>query len=256
VLTLAYNHPWQIQHDIDRSRDRWLDQEDARAKLTGFGTTRQGRAIIRKYRDPLAELLAADRHQPHHKEIWRALKDAGRIGEQAQTDRFIDLLLTMGITAVADERVGLDKDGIKNFRDQAIWLGQHVGLKRPQRILEFKVGAWAIKMLIGLPIFDLKDDGLLDIPLTDPVDEFLNAVVVEGIRSNAFFFPSIEPPEPWEQVSEGGLSPSNDSARVSLISGHRRHAENAVRKAIAGGKMQLVLDAVNFLVSGADGLRD
>src|SRR5262249_59396074 len=98
----------------------------------------------------------------------------------------------MGITAAADERVGLDKDGIKNFRDQAIWLGQHVGLKRPQRILEFKVGAWVIEMLNGLSIFVLKDDGVLDIPLTDPLDEFLNVVVVEGIGRNAFFFPAAE----------------------------------------------------------------
>jgi DNA-directed RNA polymerase len=240
-----------IPHDIDRSLNRWLDQEEACKELTGFGTTRQGRAIIGKYRDPLDKLLAADRHQPHHKEIWRALKDAGRMGEQAQTDRFTDRLLTLGIIAAADERVGLDKDGTKNFRDQAIWLGQHVGLKRPQRVLEFKVGAWAIEMLTGLSVFVRDGGGLLDIPLTPQLDEFLNVVVETGIWNNAFFFPSTDPPEPWKQVSRGGLSPSNDWARVSLIGGHRRHAENAVRKAIADGKMRRVLDAVNFLAQTA-----
>src|SRR5215831_10769304 len=206
-----------MQDDIERSRDRWLDQEEVRTELTGFGTNRQGHAIIRKYRDPLANLLAADRRRPHHKEIWRALKDAGLIGEQARMVRFIDHLLAMGITAAADERVGLDKDGIKNFRDQAIWLGQHLGLKRPQRDLEYKVGAWAIDQLNGLPVFALDEDCLLTIPLNPELDEFLNAVVEAGIRNNAFFVPSTEPPEPWTQVRKGGLPPSNDWQRVSLI---------------------------------------
>jgi hypothetical protein len=161
-----------MQHDFERSYNRWLDREEARTNLTGPGTTRQGHAIIRKYCDQLAELLAADRHWPHHKEIWRALKDADRIGEQAKTERFIDHLLAMGINAAADPRVGRDKDGIKNFRDQALWLGQHLGLKRPPRFLEFKVGAWAIEMLSGLSVFAINDDdGLLDIPLTDQLDD-------------------------------------------------------------------------------------
>jgi DNA-directed RNA polymerase len=240
-----------MQDDIDHSLDRWLDREGARTKLTGFGTTRQGRAIIGKYRDALAELLAADRRRPQHKEIWRALKDAGRIGERAQTDRLIDLLLAMGITAAHDERVGLDKDRIKNFRDQAIWLGQQI-LKRPQRIVEYKVGAWAIEMLNGLPVFARNDAGLLTIPLTAPLDEFLNDVVYAGTCNSAFLLPAAERPAPWKQVSQGGLSSSSNAwARVSLISGHRRHAEDAVRKAIADRKMQPVLDAVNSLAQTA-----
>jgi DNA-directed RNA polymerase len=237
-----------MQDDFEHSRNRWLDQEEVRTKLTGFGTNRQGRAIRRKYRDPLAKFLADDRRRPHHKEIWRALKDAGLIGEQALMVRFIDRLLLMGVTAAADERVGADKDGIKNFRDQAIWLGQHLGLKH--RELEFKVGAWAIDTLNRLPVFAVEEDFVLTIPLTPELDEFLNAVVEDGIRNNAFFFPSAEPPAPWTQVAKGGLPPGND-ARVSLISSRHPKSENAVRKAIADGKMRPVLDAVNSLAQAA-----
>src|SRR5215469_15585318 len=104
-----------MQDDIEHSRNRWLDQEELRTKLTGFGTNRQGRAILRKYRDPLAKLLDADRRHPRNREIWRALKDADLVGEQAQTALFIDRLLTMGITAAAGYGIGVDDDGIKNF---------------------------------------------------------------------------------------------------------------------------------------------
>jgi DNA-directed RNA polymerase len=91
----------------------------------------------------------------------------------------------------------------------------------------------------------------LTLPLTPELDEFLNAVVENGIRNNASFFPSADPPEPWTQVRKGGLPPSNDWARESLISGHRRRAENAVHKAISAGKIQPVLDPVNSLARTA-----
>ena len=222
-----------MKDDFEHSRGRWYDQEELRAKLTGWGTNRQGHAIRRKYREQLAQVLAADRRRPRNREIWAALKDVDP-----------DVMLANGITAAAGEGIGTDDDGIKNFRDQAIWLGQHSGLKRPQRDLEYKIGAWAINMLNALPVFTRGEDRVLTLPLTPSLDQWLNAVVEDGIRNNAFFFPSAEPPEPWTQVGKGGLPP-NPWQRVSLISGGRRHAENAVRKAIADGKMQPVLDAVN-----------
>ena len=36
-----------MQDDIEHSRNRWLDQEELRARLTGWGTNRQGLAILR-----------------------------------------------------------------------------------------------------------------------------------------------------------------------------------------------------------------
>ena len=239
-----------MQDDIEHSRNRWLDQEELRARLTGWGTNRQGLAILRKYRDQLVSRLKADRRRPHHKEIWRALKAAGVVGTEIDTARFTDILFIMGVTAAASDGV-YENDSTNRFRDQAIWLGQHLGLKRSQRVLEFKVGAWAIQMLGDVSVFALDKDGVLTIPLTAELDEFLNAVVEAGIRNNAFIFPSAEPPQPWTQVNKGGLPPTNNWAKPSLISSYHPDSENAVRKAIADDKMQPVLDAVNSLAQTA-----
>jgi DNA-directed RNA polymerase, mitochondrial len=230
-----------MKDDFEHSRGRWLDQEDLLAKLTGWGTTRQGHAIRRQYRDQLESIIAADRRDPRNRDLRRALRHGLNV----------DHLLAMGITAAAGAGIGVNDDGIKNFRDQAIWLGQHLGLKRSQRDLEYKVGAWAINLLNELDVFDRNQDRVLTLPLTPSLDQWLNAVVEEGIRNNAFFFPCAAPPEPWTQVKKGGLSPSNDWARPSLIGGDRRYAENAVRNAITRGKMQPVLDALNYLAGTA-----
>ena len=78
-----------MKDDFEHSRGRWLDQEELRAKLTGWGTNRQGHAIRRKYRPRFEQRLAADRRRPDHKEIWRALRAAGRIGTDLSTDQFL-----------------------------------------------------------------------------------------------------------------------------------------------------------------------
>src|SRR5207253_10734762 len=109
-----------MKDDFEHSRERWLKQEYLRIEQTGFGTGSQGHAIRRRYRDPLAKILTADRHGHRHREIWRSLKDAGLVGRQARTALLVDRLLTMGITAAAGEGIGVDKGGIKNFRDEAI----------------------------------------------------------------------------------------------------------------------------------------
>jgi hypothetical protein len=82
-----------MKDDFEHSRGRWLDQDELRANLTGWGTNRQGHAIRRKY--------------------------------------------------------------------QAGWFGQHLGLKRPSRDLEFRVGAWAIDLLNDQP-FAIDKDGVSD----------------------------------------------------------------------------------------------
>ena len=95
--------PRKNASDFEHSRNRWLDQDELRAKLTGWGTSNTGQAIRRKYRPRFEQRLAADRRRPQHKEIWRALKDAGRIGTDLATGQFLDRLMVMGITAAAGE---------------------------------------------------------------------------------------------------------------------------------------------------------
>src|SRR5262249_19764210 len=205
-----------------RAQSRSLaGQDELRAKLTGWGTSRQGHAIRRKYRPRFEQRLAADRRRPDHKEIWRALRAAGRIGTELSTDQFLDRLMVMGITAAADDVIGVDDDGIKNFTDQAIWFGQHLGLKRPSRDLEFRVGAWAIDLLNDQP-FAIDKDGVLTLPLTPELDEFLNAVVEDGICNNASFFPSAERPEPGRKFARA------DCPRAMIGRGNRSLAGIAV----------------------------
>src|SRR5262249_49759003 len=198
-----------MQDDFEHSRNRWLDQDELRSKLTGWGTSPTGHAIRRKYRPRFEQRLAADRRRPHHKDIWRALKDAGRIGTDLATDQFLDRLMVMGITAAAGGGIGVNKDGVKTVRDQALWLGKNLRIKRSQVDVQFRVGAWAIDILNDRP-FALDEDGVLTLPLTAELDEFLNAVVRIGAKNAAFIFPSAEPPEPWTQVRKGGLPATND----------------------------------------------
>ena len=74
-------------------------------------------------------------------------------------------------------------------------------------------------------------------------------MVQRGYESQFFLWPTADQPEPWSQVSKGGLPASNNWARATLISGNHRDSENAVRDAIARDKMQPVLDAINYLAA-------
>ena len=230
--------------DLEHSRDRWLDQEEMRAGLTGHGTNRQGQAIRRKYRDQFAKLLRADPRLARDKALASALKDLS-------FDRLVDRLMELGTTAAAGDGIGVDRDGIKNFRDQAIWLGEHLARRGVGRDLESKAGGWAISILARLSPPFAFEDGVLTLPLTPELDEWLNEVVRHGYQSQFFLWPTADKAEPWTQVSSGGLPASNDWARATLISGNHRDSENAVRAAIAAGKMQPVLDAINYLAGVA-----
>ena len=107
------------------------------------------------------------RYDPHH-DLWRhrgereswARRRLGRIGTDLSTDQFLDRLMVMGIAAAAGDSIGVDDDGIKNFTDQAVWFGQHLGLKRPSRDLEIRVGAWAIDLLNDQPFAIGRGPGL------------------------------------------------------------------------------------------------
>ena len=185
-----------MQDDFERSRDRWLDQEELRASLTGFGTNRQGQAIYRKHRERLGFIVANRDRPTSDKALARALKDVD-----------LDRLLVMGITAAAGDGIGVDKEGVRNFRDQALWLGHHLKPNRKSRQLEFKLGAWGIDLLSELPVFALEDDGALSLPLTAALDDWLNETVERGLQSCPFIWPLADAPQPWIQVSRGGLSP-------------------------------------------------
>jgi DNA-directed RNA polymerase, mitochondrial len=212
--------------------ERALRSERRREDQTGFGTTRQGIAVARRYLQPLIDLISADRRRgQRNKEVWRALRS---LSDSDIAWR----LLVGGITVSCWEF---------NIRDQALEIGFHLVGKQPTD-LQFAAGAWGLKVLSGLSLFAIRTDGVLTLLKTDEINE-LRADVIKGIvLRNPFLAPLIDtPPEPWAQVDTGVFVPGSHWARPRLIRPCHRSVEDAVQYAIGRGSMRPVLDAVNSL---------
>jgi DNA-directed RNA polymerase len=250
--------------DFERSRERLLDAEDHRSEATGFGTTKQGQALAREYREQLAERIAADlgrgvvsgdraawadvpklrkplmsksRAHVRDKAVVRALKDI-----DAET---ISLrLLIAGVSVSENGNLGVDDDGEKNFREQARWIGGNLIGTQHHRKLNFKVGAWGIDKLISLPVFGLDTGDILK--MTAAADVLMDDVLNRAVASNPLLSPLTTPPVPWTQVRKGGL-PADHWAKVPFIRVRHRSIEAAAKNAIGARRMQPVLDAVNVL---------
>src|SRR5262249_18304551 len=149
------------------SAERLVGGEETRAKLTGFGTTKQGQAIRRQYHDQLADVIDANRADPARREkaIWGALRGI-KVNDIAVR------LLTAGMTVGYADGLGTDSDGEKNFRDIALWVARNLVNVR-DRELALKVGVWGINRLCELPIFELADNDILELSLTDHLDALL-----------------------------------------------------------------------------------
>jgi DNA-directed RNA polymerase, mitochondrial len=221
-----------MDQDLNRNAARIAGSEDSRARLTGFGTTKQGRAIERRFHDQLAGYIAANRKSPARCErpVWGALRGI-------KVEDLALRLLTAGITACAECE--------KTFLDIALWIARNLVSIR-DRELALKIGVWGINRLCELPIFELGDADVLELVLSEPLDAFLDDVLVREIKSNPHLAPQATLPEPWTQVRTGGLPPGH-WAQPSLIRDHHPSIENAIRKAIGSGQMQPVLDAIQAL---------
>jgi hypothetical protein len=225
--------PW------DYSLRRVAEGEQHRADETGFATNKQGRAIVRRYREPLAEGIRADRKNGRRDlAVWGALK-----GADDQTLAFH--LLTAGVNVCANVGLGVDDDGQKNYRDIALCIGQCLNQKKGE--LALKVGGWGVIMLVtSLPALFALEGDVLTLVLTPDLDGFLNSIVEWAAKSSPYLWPFTTPPEPWTQYWTGGV-PAGHWARVPLISERHRAIEKAVRDAIEKGRMDDVLGAVNSL---------
>ena len=228
-----------MDNDLDRSVERLARSEETRTRLTGFGTTKQGQAIERQLHDQLADIIVANRGS-HRRErpVWGALKDI-KTGDLALR------LLTAGITVSYASDLGVDDEGEKNFREIALWIARNLVAVR-DRQLALKVGTWGINRLCELPIFELRDDGILELVLTDQLDTFLDDVLVRAVIANPLLTPSAAPPQPSTGVRKGGL-PSGHWAQPPLIREHHPSIEIAARKAIGTGRMKPLLDAIHAL---------
>jgi DNA-directed RNA polymerase, mitochondrial len=225
--------------DLDRTYDRLNRQEQSRARIAGDGTTKSGQALARRYLPTLAGRIRADRVCPNDRQPWRALKDL-------DADALALRLVVNGISVSGDNKFGVNRDGDKTFRDQALWLARNIGIKDSDRELLLRVGTWSINMLLTLPIFVLGADDVLS--PSEAAIEFVGDFLAQHIKSNPLLSPLTEFPEPWTEFRRGGL-PADHFAHghVSLIRTHNRSIERAVREAISTGQMQRVLDALNYL---------
>lgn len=226
-----------MNNDQDRSLARVVGSEDNRAKLFGFGATRQGSALVRQHRQQLADRIRADRVAGRGKPVWRALRGI-------DNEDLADRLLIAGITVCASDELGADKRGQKNYRDIALFFGRQFGKRRDE--IALKVGEWGVNMLLTLPIFAIEGAGVLTLVLTNALDYFLDGVLARYVVSNPLLSPFPTPPVPWTQVRSGGL-PVGHWANVPLIREHHPSTERAARKAIGDGKMDRLLDAINAL---------
>ena len=222
-----------MKDDYDRSVERVARSEDQLARLTGFGTTKQGRTLARQYCPQLADNIGTNRGSRAVRKALRGIKD----------EDLAFRLLVAGVSVCYAKNLGVDSDGQKNFRDIALWIGRNLGQRGK---LGLEVGAWGINRLLYLPIFDLVDTDVLDIPLTNSLDALLNDVIKRGAKANPLLSPLLTQPEPWTQVRKGGLPPDH-WANVPLIREHHPSIEEAARKAVGTKKMQPLLDAINAL---------
>jgi DNA-directed RNA polymerase len=210
------------ESEFERSVKRVVDSEEQRAEISGFGSTWQGRALIRRYQEQLTKTIGASGA------VWVGLK-------RVPDDDVATVLLFAGVTVCA-------KDYRQTFRDVALFIGRALG-QHGQSALS--LGAWGVNILLTLPIFVLEDDDVLALRLTDSLDSFLDGVLDHHIRSHPLLLPCATPPVPWSQIDKGGV-PDGHWAQPLLIERHSS-IEATVRYAIRYGSMKGVLGAVNSL---------
>jgi hypothetical protein len=135
-----------MDNDFDRSAEGLPRREETHARLTGFGTNKQCRAIERQYHDRLADIIVANRGD-HRRErpVWAALRGI-------EIDDLALRLLTACISVCFADDLGADDDGEKNFREIALWIPVNLVSTR-DRELALKVGNWGINRLLSLPMF-------------------------------------------------------------------------------------------------------
>jgi DNA-directed RNA polymerase, mitochondrial len=223
--------------DLDKSVERLVDAEGRTAYSVGHSLTRQGQALTAKYLPVLIGLIEAEKKRRRSDwAIWPSLRSI-------KTDALALRLLVAGVNVAAADDLGVDrKTGDKTYLDIALWLGRHFNFNLRGEI-GFKVGAWAIDLLSRLPCFEIKDGILI---LGAPVADFFDAAMAEAVKDHPLLTPRLEPPQPWTQFHRGALPPDH-WAKVPLVLDHHRSTETAVQAAIAAGKMDKCLAAINAL---------
>jgi hypothetical protein len=152
-------------------------------------------------------------------------------------------LLTAGVSLSLSHRYGTDAKGNKTYIEQALWIGANFGVWGKTGYL---VGDWGLTLLDRLGRFALVDDRLCLVIQDGDVDALVEATILNAAEHNPLLKPLPYRPWPWTGFRAGCLSPEH-WAKVQLVSSNHPSTENIIRHAIANGRMQPVLDAINFL---------
>jgi hypothetical protein len=177
-------------------------------------------------------------------------------------------LLLNGVTACWSDRVGVDRDGVKNYRDQRVWLGEQLTVRtqphnstvdetahkvkwkyvKSRGEIALKVGEWGRNLLASLAVFKFDDNDVLTLPLTDKVRSLVAEAMVRSIGRQPYLTPLLDKSELWTGFGDGVLEKGR-WANPPLIRGHHPSIESAACERIATRQMQPVLDAINSLQS-------
>lgn len=231
-----------MDRDYCRSFERIAKSEAYRGQ-SGFGFTGQASVIVEadEHLAALAQWVGvslADKRRS--RDVRRAVRGLNDEGIAAR-------LLLAGISAAMGKRFGVDEDGNKTRRDTAVWIGYNFACET--RDAASRTGEWAIRGLLTLPMFDL-DDEILVIPATAELQALMDGFLRSAAAHNPLLSPQKSPPIPWNGFRSGGLA-SDHWHKPKLVRTNHKSVENIIRRAIATGAMQPVLDAINAMQSVA-----
>jgi DNA-directed RNA polymerase len=108
-------------------------------------------------------------------------------------------------------------------------------------------GHWLLSALLeALPlVFTVSEDNFVTIT-EGALAQALRAVDV-SVANSPMFLPMQTPPVPWTGWNEGGYGDTRFKARNAIVRTHHKETVAAIRSAIANGKMQPALDALNTM---------
>jgi DNA-directed RNA polymerase len=120
-------------------------------------------------------------------------------------------------------------------------------------------GAWALDVLIrGLrdvflwqsgPRTDGKGGDDLFLTFTDAALKSAASLTDQIIKRNLVWLPSASVPKPWVNWDEGGTWNRELARTLSIVRARGKGLQEAVRRALAAGKMEAAVDALNALQS-------
>src|SRR5262249_10252992 len=119
-----------------------------------------------------------------------------------------------GLNVCISPQLSADADGIRTFRETCLAIGGCF-VDEP-RALRCRVGMWSVDKLVTLPIFDLDEDGMILLKLSEADEAAIIRAIAGSERNNPFVFPLHSQPLPWKQIDEGGVSPGY-FGRLKLI---------------------------------------